>query len=110
MKSRRPRTRLAFASIGWAALAVAAHAEAAPAAEQIEQGRIVYEDNCESCHGRNMNNPAPTAFDLRKFPRDNPAWFHGSVLNGKGTAMPAFQGRLSNEDLNLLWAYVQGRP
>ena len=104
------RARLAVAPVAWAALAAAAHAEPAPTAERVDQGRIVYEDNCETCHGRNMIGPAPTAFDLRKFPRDDAARFRDSVLNGKGTAMPAFQGRISDEDLALLWAYLRGGP
>jgi mono/diheme cytochrome c family protein len=110
MKGRRPCARLALAVIAWAALAVATHAEPAPTTERIDQGRIVYEDNCETCHGRNMINPAPTAFDLRKFPRDDAARFRDSVLNGRGTAMPAFQGRITNEDLTLLWTYVRSGP
>jgi hypothetical protein len=32
------------------------------------------------------------------------------VLDGKGTAMPAFRGRISDEDVSLLWAYVRGGP
>ena len=49
-------------------------------------------------------------FDLRKFPKDDAARFRGSVLNGKGPAMPAFQGRISDEEVTLLWAYVRGGP
>jgi mono/diheme cytochrome c family protein len=73
MRLHRLGAGLAVALSAWAALAVAARAEAAATAEQIEQGRIVYEDNCETCHGRNMANPAPAAFDLRTFPRSDAA-------------------------------------
>ncbi len=76
-----------------------AHAEAAPTPEQIDQGREVYEDNCETCHGRDMVSPGLVTFDLRKFPKDDPARFRGSVLDGKGTAMPAFRGRISDEEV-----------
>jgi mono/diheme cytochrome c family protein len=32
------------------------------------------------------------------------------VLDGKGTAMPAFRGRIGDEEVDLLWAYVRGNP
>ena len=92
------------------ALPVQALAEAAPTPEQIDQGREVYEDNCETCHGRNMVSPGLVTFDLRKFPKDDPARFRGSVLDGKGAAMPSFRGRISDEEVALLWAYVRGGP
>jgi mono/diheme cytochrome c family protein len=92
------------------AFSVQALAEAAPTPEQVDQGREVYEDNCETCHGRNMVSPGLVVFDLRKFPRDDAARFRGSVLDGKGAAMPAFRGRLGDTDVDLLWAYVRGGP
>ncbi len=92
------------------AFAAQAQAEAAPTPEQVDQGREVYEDNCETCHGRNMVSPGLVVFDLRKFPKDDPARFRGSVLDGKGTAMPSFRGRISDEEVVLLWAYVRGGP
>jgi hypothetical protein len=54
--------------------------------------------------------PGLVTFDLRKFPRDDAARFRGSLLDGKGTAMPAFRGRLGDEEVDLLWAYVRGGP
>ena len=92
------------------ALSAPAHAEAAPTPEQIDQGREVYEDNCQTCHGRDMVSPGLVTFDLRKFPKDDPARFRGAVLDGKGAAMPAFRGRISDEEVDLLWAYVRGGP
>jgi mono/diheme cytochrome c family protein len=87
-----------------------AHAEAAPTAEQVDQGREVYEDNCQTCHGRDMISPGLVTFDLRTFPRDDPTRFRASVLDGKGNAMPAFRGRIGDADVDLLWAYVRGGP
>ena len=98
---------LLLACIG---LSAQAHAEAATTPEQIDQGREVYEDNCQTCHGRDMVSPGLVTFDLRKFPKDDPARFRGSVLDGKSTAMPAFRGRISDEEVDLLWAYVLGGP
>ena len=106
----RPCAFLGIALLCAVALSARAHAEAAPTPEQIDQGREVYEDNCETCHGRNMVSPGLVVFDLRKFPRDDPTRFRGSVLDGKGTAMPSFRGRMSDADVDLLWAYVRSGP
>jgi mono/diheme cytochrome c family protein len=73
----------------------------------VDQGRETYQDLCSSCHGRDMVNSGTLSFDLRKFPKDDFARFKTSVLNGKGSAMPAWAGRVSDEDLANLWAYVR---
>jgi len=106
----RPCPCLGIALLACVTLSVRAHAETAPTPQQIDQGREVYEDFCQTCHGRDMISPGLVTFDLRKFPKDDPARFRGSVLDGKGTAMPAFRGRISDEEVNLLWAYVRGGP
>jgi mono/diheme cytochrome c family protein len=90
-------------------LCSSAHAQD-PTPDQIEQGRQVYDDLCATCHGRDMVSPGLVTFDLRKFPKDDAARFRNSVLMGKGAAMPAWQGKVSDEELNLLWAYVRGGP
>ena len=72
----------------------------------VDQGRDAYQDLCASCHGRDMVNPGTLSFDLRKFPKDDFARFRSSVLSGKGTAMPAWAGKVSDEDVLNLWAYV----
>src|SRR5258705_9241130 len=99
-----------IALLACVALTARAHAETAPAPEQVDQGREVYEDNCVTCHGRDMVSPGLVTFDLRKFPKDDPGRFRGSVLDGKGAAMPSFRGRIGDEDVDLLWAYVRGGP
>jgi mono/diheme cytochrome c family protein len=101
---------VAFSFLASVALAPAAFAEAAPTPDQIDQGREIYDDNCQTCHGRDMVAPGAVVFDLRKFPKDDANRFRSSVLKGKGTAMPSFDGRLSGEDVDLLWAYVRGGP
>jgi mono/diheme cytochrome c family protein len=85
-------------------------AETAPTPQQIDQGRELYEEFCQTCHGRDMVSPGLVIFDLRKFPKDDAARFRDAVLSGKGPAMPAFQGRISDEEVSLLWAYVSGGP
>jgi mono/diheme cytochrome c family protein len=73
----------------------------------VDQGRDTYQDLCSTCHGRDMVNAGTLSFDLRKFPKDDFARFKSSVLNGKGSAMPAWAGKVSDEDLANLWAYVK---
>jgi mono/diheme cytochrome c family protein len=88
----------------WLGLAVLP-AQAAEA--DVDQGHDTYQDLCSSCHGRDMVNSGTLSFDLRKFPKDDFARFRTSVLSGKGTAMPAWAGKVSDEDLANLWAYVR---
>jgi mono/diheme cytochrome c family protein len=73
----------------------------------VEFGRETYAELCATCHGRDMVNPGGITFDLRKFPKDDAARFRSSVLNGKGQAMPAWTGKLSDDDIANLWAYVK---
>jgi mono/diheme cytochrome c family protein len=89
-----------------AVLASASFARAAEA-ELIEEGRDLYADMCAMCHGRDMVNSGALSFDLRTFPKDDPARFRNSVLNGKNQAMPAWRDKLSDDDIAALWAYVQ---
>ncbi len=78
---------------------------AAFAGDDIEEGRNTYTEFCVGCHGKDMANPG-LAFDLRTFPKGDEARFRKSVLNGKGGGMPAWQDKLTDEDLKVLWAYV----
>jgi mono/diheme cytochrome c family protein len=78
---------------------------AEPTSQQIEEGVSIYEDFCAMCHGRNMMNTGGFAFDLRQFPKNDFARFRNSVLNGKG-GMPAWRDKLTDEDIDLLWAYI----
>jgi mono/diheme cytochrome c family protein len=105
------RQLLAFALLACAALPTPALAEAAPTREQIDQGREVYEEFCSTCHGRDMVPPRGiVTFDLRAFPKDDAGRFRKSVLDGRGPAMPPWRGKLSDEDVDLIWAYVRGGP
>lgn len=75
-------------------------------ADEVDDGRNLYNELCMSCHGRDMANPG-LAFDLRKFPKEERERFFNSVLNGKGTGMLPWKDKLSREDLDVLWAYVK---
>ena len=54
-----------------------------------------------------MVNTGGFAFDLRTFPKADLERFKSSVTNGKGQGMPAWRDQLSDEDIALLWAYVE---
>jgi mono/diheme cytochrome c family protein len=76
-------------------------------ADDVALGRDVYDDYCVSCHGRDMVNPGGVTFDLRKFPKDDFARFRKAVLEGRPPAMPSWRDKVSDADLDLLWAYVR---
>jgi len=100
----RRRARCRTASL---ALLVAVFFSDSGWADPVEQGREVYGEFCVNCHGRDMVAVGAVSFDLRKFPRDDFERFRNAVLNGKGPAMPPWRGKVSDEDLADLWAYVR---
>ena len=79
---------------------------ASTGAQQIEQGRDLYHQHCETCHGADMVTTSKLVFDLRQFPKDAHERFRQSVLNGKG-GMPAWRDTLGEDDVASLWAYVR---
>jgi mono/diheme cytochrome c family protein len=72
--------------------------------ELIARGADIYERNCSPCHGPRLIGDE-SAFDLRKFPRDQRERFVNSVTRGK-SAMPPWGDLLKPEDIDALWAYV----
>jgi cytochrome c6 len=100
-----PGRRVACAAAALLLLALPPARAAEPTSQQIEEGVSIYEDFCAMCHGRDMINPGGLAFDLRKFPKSDFARFRNSVLNGKG-GMPSWRDKLTDEDIELLWAYI----
>jgi mono/diheme cytochrome c family protein len=72
--------------------------------EQIARGAAIYERNCSPCHGPRLLGEE-SAFDLRKFPRDQRERFVNSVTRGKN-AMPPWGDLLKPDDIDALWAYV----
>ena len=75
-------------------------------ADDVSEGYLIYNEMCATCHGKDMRNPG-LAFDLRKFPQNDEARFITSVTKGKGAGMPSWEGKLSSEEIGLLWAYVK---
>jgi mono/diheme cytochrome c family protein len=95
---------------GYAIAAALAFLSGAAAAEevftpaQVRLGAEIFERNCSPCHGPRMQDPE-SAFDLRKFPRNQHDRFVSSVARGKNQ-MPPWGDMLKAEEIEALWAYV----
>jgi mono/diheme cytochrome c family protein len=72
----------------------------------ISKGERVYDRNCAQCHGDNLQNNSGVAFDLRRLRANEHSRFLEAVLHGK-RAMPSWEGALSTEQVENLWAYVR---
>ena len=72
--------------------------------EQLAAGAEIFERNCAPCHGPRMRDPE-SAFDLRKFPRNQHERFVNSVMRGKNQ-MPPWGDMLKTDEIEALWAYV----
>ena len=72
----------------------------------IRKGARIYENNCATCHGDELQNNSNIAFDLRRLRADEHPRFVNSVLHGKN-AMPSWEGRLTTDQIESLWAYVR---
>ena len=81
--------------------ATACHAQGKAA-----HGERLYSDNCSTCHGEDLQNNSTVAFDLRRLKADEHERFITSVTNGKN-AMPSWEGVLSDQDKEDLWAYIR---
>ena len=89
--------------IGLLALTTSAAAQDQAA---IETGEQVYEQHCASCHGEKLRS-AGAMPDLRDLPNDRTR-FDTMVLEGRNQ-MPSWQGIVSPQELDQLWAYVRSR-
>ena len=97
------RTLLAAACVllGLGAVALAQDPAAVDAGEQL------YDEHCASCHGEKLRSTGAMP-DLRELRADARARFDQMVMTGRGQ-MPPWQGVLSKEGLDQLWAYVRSR-
>lgn len=84
--------------------APAAAQEVNVAPERIRLGADIYARNCSPCHGPRLIGEE-SAFDLRKFPRDQRERFVNSVMRGKN-AMPPWGDLLKPGDIDALWGYL----
>ena len=80
---------------------------AAPAQDAIAAGEQVYEEHCASCHGEKLRSTGAMP-DLKEQRADGGARFDQMVMNGRGQ-MPAWQGIVSQDQLDALWAYIRSR-
>lgn len=73
--------------------------------EDYEQGEELYDLSCANCHGKQMNNPGTSSFNLKDFPKDAKQRFINSVSKGKGF-MPSFGKIFDEEEIEQLWIYI----
>ncbi len=102
------RLLITFVLTAGVLLPPAVNAQSHFSADDIELGRQQFHRTCAQCHGHNMVSSGTGAYDLRRFPTDDPDRFVNSVTNGKG-GMPSFKEVLSAEQLRVLWAYIGSR-
>jgi mono/diheme cytochrome c family protein len=74
---------------------------------KIEAGAEVYEMHCATCHGERLRNSG-AAFDLLQLKPNERARFDEAVNDGKGQ-MPSWEGVLSAEEIDEIWAYIRSR-
>ena len=110
-----------FVTMGWLVFAVSSslHADQEQNAEQLEHGRIVYSEQCASCHGQEGKGDGSAARFLDPNPRDFTAaeWKYagdGTVEESAGvvtegiddSAMTPFSDVLSEEQIVAVATYV----
>jgi len=93
-----------IAVVAWVALAfsVAALAQDQSA---IEAGEQLYDQHCAECHGEKLRSSGVTP-DLRTLSANDRARFDAMVKDGKDQ-MPSWDGILTAENLDQLWAYIR---
>ncbi|MEJ2366818.1 MAG: cytochrome c [Acidobacteriota bacterium] len=82
---------------------------AAPPSRQVLDPKALYRTYCATCHGANMQGGKMAP------PLKRPDWPYGQhtdllvniIYQGKGLAMPSFQGRLSKQQMQVLAQYLQ---
>ena|SRR5271166_3790327 len=95
-------TSLAVCTLVFAGTGTAAQDRAA-----VEAGEQVYVEHCATCHGAKLRATGAIP-DLKQLKADGRARFDHMVLNGRGQ-MPAWQGIISSDELDQLWAYIRSR-
>jgi mono/diheme cytochrome c family protein len=81
--------------------------DAASAQDQakVAAGENVYNYNCQTCHGEQLESTGQV-FDLRRLTANDHARFENSVRNGK-KQMPPWKGILTDEQIDQLWYYIR---
>jgi alcohol dehydrogenase (cytochrome c) len=76
-------------------------------ASQVEAGGMLYDEHCSSCHGENLRSSGAIP-DLRDLGAADRPRFDKMVSEGKDQ-MPSWEGVLSAQQLDQLWAYIRSR-
>jgi mono/diheme cytochrome c family protein len=85
--------------------------EAEAPAGDADNGATVFAQNCASCHGENAEGGAvgPTLVSDELTAQDDD-FYRQVILNGReGTAMPAWEGRLSTQEIEDVIAFVRSK-
>ena len=72
----------------------------------IAAGAEVYATHCSSCHGVRLANSGGIP-DLKALRPDDKPKFDAVVTDGKGGQMPGWDGILTPEQINQVWAYIR---
>lgn len=88
-----------------------AEASPAPAGGDPANGAAVFGANCAGCHGENAQGGSvgPTLVSGELKAQDDD-FYRQVILNGRaGTAMPAWQGRLSEQEIEDVIAFLRSK-
>jgi quinohemoprotein ethanol dehydrogenase len=72
---------------------------------QIEAGEQLYDEHCATCHGEQLRTTGSAA-DLKELRASDRPRFDKALAEGRGQ-MPSWQGVLSADEINQLWAYIR---
>jgi quinohemoprotein ethanol dehydrogenase len=96
-----------LAALSVVALAVGGTFASAQDQDAIDAGEQVYEQHCQGCHGEKLRS-AGAIPDLRELGPSDREKFDKMVMDGRGQ-MPSWQGVVSLDELDQIWAYVRSR-
>ena len=88
-------------------VAIAMLAAPVRAQSPADDGREVYVEHCAQCHGERLM-ATGAAPDLKLLGADQRGRFDAIVRDGKGQ-MPAWDGMITDEQIDQVWAYVRSR-
>ena len=71
----------------------------------VAEGRLLYQQFCQRCHGRELVSTGASTFDLRSFPKDAKGRFTRSVRDGLNV-MPPHGDILSATEIEALYEYM----
>lgn len=82
-----------------------------PVHGDIDKGASLYQAHCTECHGVNGEGvDAPALFNASALAHNTDQFLRYAIQNGRqGTRMEGFAGKLSDEDINSLTAFLRSR-